>query len=233
MEILKNIFAYLSELNTVSIIIRLVLAILLGGIIGMERERKHRPAGFRTYMLVCLGAALTVLVSQYLVKIGYTTDVSRLGAQVISGVGFLGAGTIIVTSRRQVKGLTTAAGLWASACMGLAIGAGFYGAAIFSCILIRAAFSLLNRLNAFIMSKARNMTVYIEYSSADCLGTIIDKVKDLKVRITDIELSNSQKDNGEKVFGVILSLETQQKIVHTEIITNIATIENVRSVEEL
>ena len=129
---------FLREFTFVSVAFRLSLAMLSGGMIGLERGRKGRPAGFRTYMLVCLGAALTMLLSQYETvlletrwatlaqEIGLRTDVSRFGAQVINGIGFLGAGTIIVTGRHQVKGLTTAAGLWASACMGLAVGAGFY-----------------------------------------------------------------------------------------------------------
>ena len=128
--------AYLREFHFASVVLRLALAMLLGGCIGLERGRKRRPAGFRTYMLVCLGAALTVLLSLYeftmvtgpwsdiCAEIGIKTDVSRFGAQVINGIGFLGAGTILVTGRQQVKGLTTAAGLWASACTGLAVGAG-------------------------------------------------------------------------------------------------------------
>ena len=128
--------AYLREFHFASVVLRLALAMLLGGCIGLERERKRRPAGFRTYMLVCLGATLTVLLSLYeftmvtgpwsdiCAEIGIKTDVSRFGAQVINGIGFLGAGTILVTGRQQVKGLTTAAGLWASACTGLAVGAG-------------------------------------------------------------------------------------------------------------
>ena len=130
---------YLRELNFVSIALRLLLSAVIGFSLGMERGRKRRPAGCRTYMLVCMGATLTLLLSQYeyymltnrwydlALEIGIRTDVSRFGAQVINGVGFLGAGTILVTGRREVKGLTTAAGLWASACMGLAIGAGFTG----------------------------------------------------------------------------------------------------------
>ena len=113
---------YLRELHFASVVVRLALAMLLGGCIGLERGRKRRPAGFRTYMLVCLGAALTVLLSLYeftmvtgpwsdiCAEIGIKTDVSRFGAQVINGIGFLGAGTILVTGRQQVKGLTTAAG---------------------------------------------------------------------------------------------------------------------------
>ena len=118
---------FVRDVTLLSVAARMVLAVLCGGLIGLEREYKRRPAGFRTHILICLGAAMTTLTSQYLyLNMGMYTDVSRLGAQVIAGVGFIGAGTIIVTKRQRVKGLTTAAGLWASACMGIAIGAGFY-----------------------------------------------------------------------------------------------------------
>lgn len=139
---------YFRELNIASVLLRLVLAMAFGGMIGLERGRKHRAAGFRTYMLVCLGSALTSILSQYLfvqlgtvwVEIAVTTgkqvDVSRLGAKVYSGIGFLAAGTIIVTGRQEVKGMTTAAGLWASACMGIAIGAGFYECVIIAFVLM-------------------------------------------------------------------------------------------------
>ena len=105
----------LRQLNFASLLFRLALAMFFGGMIGMERERKRRPAGFRTYMLVCLGATLTLLLSQYeslmldtvwaarAAEVGIKTDVSRFGAQVINGIGFLGAGTVIVTGRQEVK----------------------------------------------------------------------------------------------------------------------------------
>ncbi|MBQ6686360.1 MAG: MgtC/SapB family protein, partial [Firmicutes bacterium] len=121
---------YLREFHTASVFLRLTLAMILGGLIGLERGRMRRPAGFRTYLLVCLGASLTMILSQYCYHLQSTEwvgligktpiDISRLGAQVISGIGFLGAGTMIITRRQHVKGLTTAAGLWTSGCMGLA-----------------------------------------------------------------------------------------------------------------
>jgi uncharacterized membrane protein YhiD involved in acid resistance len=148
-------------------LLRLGFAVFCGGVIGLERGRKRRPAGFRTHMLVCLGAALAMLISQYLsmmekdfwsvlTSFVANTDVSRLGAQVINGIGFLGAGTIIVTGRQEVKGLTTAAGLWASACMGLTIGAGFVEGAFFGCILISFTIIVFSRLERFIVSRVRN-----------------------------------------------------------------------------
>ena len=126
-------FDFVRDMSFLAVTVRLALAVICGGIIGLEREYKRRPAGFRTHILICLGAAMTTLTSQYLcLEMHFYTDVGRLGAQVIAGIGFIGAGTIIVTKRKQVKGLTTAAGLWASACLGLAIGAGFYSCAFIS-----------------------------------------------------------------------------------------------------
>lgn len=128
---------YLRELHFASVVVRLALAMLLGGCIGLERGRKRRPAGFRTYMLVCLGAALTVLLSLYeftmvtgpwsdiCAEIGIKTDVSRFGAQVINGIGFLGAGAIL-REGFTVRGLTTAASVWVVACLGLSVGMGYY-----------------------------------------------------------------------------------------------------------
>ena len=115
----------LREVTLWAVCLRLLTAFLFGGIIGMERGLKNRPAGLRTYMLVCVGSCLIMLTNQYLYQVTQTGDPMRLGAQVVSGIGFLGAGTIIVTKRNQIKGLTTAAGLWACAGVGLSLGVGF------------------------------------------------------------------------------------------------------------
>lgn len=175
--------AYLREMNVASVLLRLTVAMLFGGFIGLERERKRRPAGFRTYMLVCLGAALTMLLSQYesymvthawhetAMEIGLRTDVSRFGAQVINGIGFLGAGTIIVTGKQEVKGLTTAAGLWASACMGLAIGAGFYECVLLGFLLILLTNRLLPFVEDAIIESARNQTSMMESRRWTIWGT--------------------------------------------------------------
>ena len=97
-----------------SMVLSMLLAVVCGGLIGIEREYKRRPAGFRTHILICLGSTMTTLVSRYLVFVlGYYTDIARLGAQVVAGIGFIGAGTIVVTRRQRIKGLTTAAcGRW-------------------------------------------------------------------------------------------------------------------------
>ena len=165
---MDEILMYLREFNFASVVARLVLAMLFGGMLGMNRAKKRRAAGFRTYMLVCLGAALAMILGQYETDLlmmhwgdvvdpaGNRVDVVRFGAQVINGIGFLGAGTVVVTSRQEVKGLTTAAGLWASACAGLAIGAGFYECALVALILMWITVKLLPEVEDYIISKARN-----------------------------------------------------------------------------
>ena len=116
----------LRELTTLSVGLRMVIAVLLGSVIGLERSAKNRPAGFRTHILVCLGAATAAMTGLFIVlKLGMLSDVSRISAQVISGLGFIVAGTIVVTKKMSIKGLTTAAGLWTTGIIGLAVGSGY------------------------------------------------------------------------------------------------------------
>ena len=130
------LMANLKDITCLSTFVRLILAAICGGMIGIEQGCRRRAAGLRTHMLVCMGASLVMITNQYIHTEFGIPDLTRLGAQVISGIGFLGVGTIIVDKQHQVKGLTTAAGLWACACMGLAIGIGFYSGAIMACIFI-------------------------------------------------------------------------------------------------
>lgn len=120
----------LSVLSLPTIFLRVALAVGVGGIIGLERDLKNHAAGFRTYILVCLGSTIVMMTNQFILDMYQSGDPARMGAQVISGIGFLGAGTIMVTNNNHVKGLTTAAGLWSAACIGLAIGIGFYEGAL-------------------------------------------------------------------------------------------------------
>ena len=138
--------------------IRLILAAILGGVIGYERQNSHRPAGLRTHMLVAVGSALVMCTSQYL-SFAYpdAADPARLGAQVISGIGFLGAGTIL-REGFSVKGLTTAASLWAVSCIGLAVGIGFWPGA---CIATVVMYLTLNALNKMVKHYTKIRTIYI------------------------------------------------------------------------
>ena len=134
---------------------KIAMALVCAGVIGLERGTKKRPAGFRTYMLVCLGATLVMMTNEYLCEVHGTGDMARMGAQVVNGIGFLGAGTIITTGHNRVKGLTTAAGLWASACIGLAIGSGYYEGAILGTIAIVIVMVLLHGFDRKVMKNTK------------------------------------------------------------------------------
>lgn len=222
---------------------RVGVAVLCGGVIGLERGRKRRPAGFRTYMLVCVGSAMTMILSTYLTVMLTTvwapnlpftvsTDLSRFGAQVVNGIGFLGAGTIIVTGRQQVKGMTTAAGLWASACMGLCIGTGFYLAAFVCCLFIILTIVVLSKLERFILSRSKNINLYVEFEDINDLSDIIERIKQYDTRIFDVELTKA-KYSETKYPNAIFSLRLSKKVTHTAIVTAISEIDSVRSIEEL
>ena len=232
--------AVISEENLLWVtLLRLGVAMFCGGVIGLERGRKRRPAGFRTHMLVCIGAALAMLISQYMVWMlklnavdgAGTTDVSRLGAQVINGIGFLGAGTIIVTGRQEVKGLTTAAGLWASACMGLAIGAGFVEGAFFGCILISLTIIVFSRLESIIVSRARNINLFLEFENVDDLGKIISVIKAQNIRIFDVEVRKANEK--QLTQSAVFSVRLPKRMRHTKIMTVLAGVEGIRTIEEL
>lgn len=143
------------ELTIQGIVIRITVAVVLGGIIGLERELKNRPAGFRTYMLVSIGACVAMIINQYVCQIYGTGDPTRIGAQVVSGIGFLGAGTIIVTPHNHIKGLTTAAGLWAAACIGLAVGIGLYEVAFAATVAVYVVLTILHQWDTMMRKKTR------------------------------------------------------------------------------
>ena len=226
-------FSPLRDLTLLSVTARMALAFLCGGLIGVEREYKRRPAGFRTHILICLGAAMTTLTSQYLcVAAHYYTDVARLGAQVIAGVGFIGAGTIIVTRRQRVKGLTTAAGLWAAAIVGLAIGAGFYEGGLFTTALILLAELLFSKLEYYILHNAPEVNLYLEYADRDCLDRVLQLFQDRAVKVLDMEITRSdgsEHHNACALFNLRLSKHGSSE----ELLSALYRIEGVVSAEDL
>lgn len=232
MDQFNSVLETLRGSNLAATAFRLFLAMLFGGIIGIERGRRHRPAGFRTHILVCMGAALAMCISQYLyITLGQSTDISRLGAQCINGIGFLGAGTIIVTGHQQVKGLTTAAGLWASACMGLAIGAGYYECAILACITIFFTITVLNNLEKMLTSRTKNMNVEITLTAVAHLPEVLDEIRGMDIKIFDFEITNV-RDLKVAPPNVIIEMKLPHVRPHAEVITTLAAIDGVLSVEE-
>jgi len=179
-----------NDLNAFEVFLRLFLAVLIGGIIGIERGTHGHTAGFRTHILVCVGSALAMMTNQYIVVyLDQFTDIARLGAQVITGVGFLGVGTIIVTGRHRIKGLTTAAGLWTSACLGLAIGIGFYFGAVLAAILVFVALGFLPKLEGHFYDRSRVFDLYAEIMSMGALKEFKNTAGEMGISICNVHIS--------------------------------------------
>ena len=218
------------HVNLFSVTLRLALSLVMGGLLGMEREQKQRPAGFRTYMLVCMGSALVMLTGQYVAESMNMDDVMRMGAQVISGVGFLGAGTIIVTGHQQVKGLTTAAGIWASACLGLAVGIGFYSGAIVGCALILLVLKGFHFLEQRISQRSRVINVFAELESLSDLGILLQTARKNFLTVTNVDISWNKKKSTEIV--VLFSVGWQGEHSHESVLPMLQAIPGVKCLEE-
>lgn len=228
-----EIFDDLRNVTVFSVALRLFLAVLCGGLIGIERTYKRRPAGFRTHILICMGAAVTTLTSQYMVlNLHYYTDMGRIGAQVVAGIGFIGAGTIIVTRQNRVKGLTTAAGMWASAIIGLAFGVGFYEGGIVVTALILLAETCLSKMEYRILSNVPEINLYIEYLDQNCLKDLLRMFRFRQVKLLDIEITRA-KGNDKMNACAILTLRLNKKCTVEEVLGWIRTADGVLMVEEL
>lgn len=227
-----TIFNGLRSVTIASITLRLLLATLCGGVIGLERAYKRRPAGFRTHILICLGAAVTTLTSQFLVlNMHYYADIARLGAQVIAGIGFIGAGTIIVTQRQHVKGLTTAAGLWAAAIIGLTFGSGFYEGGICATVLVLIAELFFSRIESRILDDVPEINLYIEYHNKACLNHIIQLFRSLQLVIMNIEVTHSDEEAHRTC--AIVSLRLNRNCSIDSLVQSVSKIEGVVSIEAL
>ena len=219
------------DINFVTTLLRLVLAFLCGTAIGFERSYKNRPAGFRTHILVCLGASVASMTGIYLyVNLGMPTDISRLGAQVVSGLGFLGAGTIIVTRNRTIKGLTTAAGLWTSGVIGLSVGAGFYEAGIAATAMVLVTESFFSILGQRIQYTPE-FKIALHYHHKPALDQVMRHCKDKKVSITDLRVVGTN-DNEKAEYVAILDLRPRTKVNRDLLLSHIRGIPGVNDVEE-
>ena len=189
MEFLKDALDFLRSFNIWTILIRLILAMLFGGAVGLERGKQGRAAGMRTHIFVCLGATLTTMIGFYAVQeLGSNGDPLRVAAQVVSGIGFLGVGTILIKGRFQITGLTTAAGMWCAAAIGIALGAGFYEGAIITFVCSLLTVTTLWRVENIINKKNRRFGIYIEICSDKYVRETIDFLE-ANYRISDIQVT--------------------------------------------
>lgn len=216
----------LREFSFLAAAIRVALAVVLGAVVGFERERHGRAAGLRTHVLVCLGSAMATLIGQYGFQIlGFNSDPMRIGAQVVSGIGFLGVGTIISKGRFQVTGLTTAAGLWTTAAIGLAVGIGFYEGAVLGALSIVLTITLFSSFDSHIIKKNRKLRIYIELDDINTISTMINMFKD-EYGAHDTQVTSPRSGITGNI-GIEVSIKTPQQKTQQQVLDEIEKMDNV------
>ena len=222
----------LREVTYLAVALRLIMAMICGGAIGLERGLKNRPAGMRTYMLVSVGSCLVMLTNQYLFQVSQAGDPMRLGAQVVSGIGFLGAGTIVVTRHNQIKGLTTAAGLWASAGVGLALGVGFYEAALTAAFVVFFVLTGLQRWDDKLHRNTKVMEIYMELDETVGLSTLVKALREMDVEINNVQMEQDI-DPEDGVRTMVATLKSKKPCNHGTLLEQIRKMDGISYAEEL
>ena len=234
-------FDPLRQFSFASVLFRLLLALVCGGAVGYGRSKRNATANIRTYMLVCLGAALSVTISLYeyamlhtawadvLTQVGERFDASRMAAQAIAGIGFLGAGTILLTSHMQVKGLTTASGLFATVCMGLAAGAGFYECVITATLLIVFVLNIMVPMDSRLRHRLGTLTLTVE----------LEQMSDLPLVCSAIEAEHGKvyetliEQESDPVTALLSMRIGRESASHAGMLCTIAELPCVHTVKEL
>ena len=215
-----------------AIVVRILISLAFGAILGLDRGLKSRPAGLRTYILVCVGSCIVMMTNQYVYQVFDTGDPVRMAAQVVSGIGFLGAGTIIVTRRNQIRGLTTAAGLWASACVGLAIGIGLYEIALVGGLAVVIVLTSLGHWDLFIRRRARDIDVYIELPVSFSFAVFLEKLRGQGLGISNLQFTGGEGSASDRL-GFVCTLSCAQRMDHALMLAAVRSIGPRISVEEL
>lgn len=235
MEALNSVFSIVtfSEFE-LGALIKMTLAAACGGAIGLEREIKRRPAGLKTFSLVCLGSALVMVTNDFICRFitGGSGDMARMAAQVVSGIGFLGAGTIMATGYDRIKGLTTAAALWVTAALGLAIGSGFYFGAMTALCMIYFISFIYNYIDRKIMEHSRNMMIYVDGKDEEFMLRLIAYFDSHQIRIVNLVRKSENKWYVNDVCAMI-AIKFTDGISHGDTLEDIRRIEGIRYVEEL
>lgn len=224
----------LAGVSIYSVVIRLILAIIFGGIIGAERASKRQAAGFRTYILVAIGACIAGFTNQFIYECFPSSDVGRLGNGVVTGIGFLGAGTILVTSRSKIRGLTTAAGLWACGCMGLCLGHGFYSLGLIAGVLIFVVLSIITPIENRLLNRVRAFSIHVELNSRPNLKDLITYLREKGYSITNVEHNLAYASSGLSVYTIALiapEIKGKNTNSHKVVCAMISELEYVNHVE--
>ena len=216
--------------------LRLVIAVIIGCVVGIEREKKNRPAGMRTHVLVCVGAATVAILEAYVVadtvalnaansNSGIAVSMGRLTAQVVSGIGFLGAGTIFI-SQKKIAGLTTAASLWNVGCLGLAVGMGYYVLAVSGCVIVMITLTLLQRVVK--VNSVKNVEVKFIHR-VETLAFINAYFQEAGIRVLDVDfhVENKGKYN---LYTNVYTLDMQGKTTYTDIVNHLSEFANIQGI---
>lgn len=203
---------------------------IMGAMIGYERAYKKSTAGLRTFSIVCVAAALTMIINEYLMNIYGTGDPARLAAQVISGIGFLGMGSIILTSRNQIRGLTTAATLWATAILGLAIGAGMIISSIITFIIMMFIITIMSKLSKHLERYNRIITIYLEVDKTTGLQQITENLHEKGYDVIQLE---KHKTSPEGDLMIQLDIDLKDRLLHSDVICRLSQLENIHYIEEV
>ena len=191
-------------MDYLSILVRLLTAAFCGGIIGLERDLKSRPAGFRVHILVCLGGAVAAMTGHFLyLGLGLPADITRIGAQVLSGMGFIGAGTILVTNNHSVKGLTTAAGIWTSGIIGVAVGGGFYEGGLLTTALLLLTQTLIARMDSHIHVRVKT-DVTLRYTESSALDAAVALCLEERLAVRNIRVRRDPENEGICIAAITL-----------------------------
>jgi len=230
---MDKLIVILHDWNIVSILARLMLSVACGGVVGLFRSVRRRGAGFKTHVLVCMGSCLVSMTGLYVYyNLQNAGDVTRLPANVIVGVGFLGAGTILVTGKRHIKGLTTAAGLWTSAAIGVALGFGFYSGALAATLILVFIYGFFEDLDDKIYSHSKMLDLYVEFSSKKAVGDFVRDLRQKNYKIVMMELDRDIQP-GEGFASAMLELEAPEKRPHDIVIGELLKLPGVDYIEEI
>ena len=234
-------FDPLRQFSFGSLVLRLLLALVSGGVIGYGRSRKNCAAGLRTYMLISLGAALAITVTLYeyqmlhsawadiVAAVGDKFAATRLASQAITGIGVLGAGTILKVAHQQVKGLTTATGLFATVCMSLAAGAGFYECVITVLVLIVLVLNIMTPMEIGFKRRLRNITLNVQMDSVEDVAAVSEAIEAQNATIYEIDVEKV-KSPASAIFILQMSRSNSS---HSGMLSSVAELSCVRSVQEL
>lgn len=225
--------AGLSEFQSITLV-KMIMASVCGALVGFERELKGRPAGLKTFSLVCLGSALAIITNDYICK--FITpgngDMARMAAQVVSGIGFLGAGSIMVTGHNQVRGLTTAAALWVTAALGITIGAGFYFGGIGGLVVLYISSAIYKLIDFKILEKSRIMKIYVEGETEEFLLDLVSYFSEENYRVLSLQRKSENKWYSKDACATI-ELDFGKRVLHQKVIAYIREVDGVRYVEEI